>query len=284
MPSNFEPRGVFQAYLHRCIVTAVYPYTTMVDVYIPQTGSQYSNVYVLMPTFTTTSGVISMPEVNSAGILAIYHSSYPPVFLGCMPPFGFNNDSLTFERVLPGETRISSQKGGFIDVDAAGNISSGTGLKNIRYVDASGAEYTLGSSKVYATPLSKNSLHIEQKNDIINLKNTFEFYQRSKVESAQDVIDTAKKNIKMLSGENNIVDKTKSMIEAVLNDRSVNKSDISAYESFLNDCKMTGDGVKVSGMMFDEGILKIRVTKDGDLIAGIEIDENGGRLTGKWEV
>lgn len=88
----------------------------------------------------------------------------------------------------------------------------------------------------------------------------------------------------MLSGENNIVDKTKSMIEAVLNDRSVNKSDISAYESFLNDCKMTGGGVKVSGTMFDGGILKIRVTKDGNLIAGIEIDENGGRLTGKWEV
>ena len=61
------------------------------------------------------------------------------------------------------------------------------------------------------------------------------------------------------------------------------ESDIADLETLTENLKLSVSGLNVKCEMFKDGDgIKISLCNDDTEIAGIEIDENGGKMTGKW--
>ena len=288
-----------EALIYQGRITAVHPLTMTADIYIPEINNEYRGVYLLTDSIQTTYGTITMPEVDSLGLIVLYHRSKQPVIMGFIPPYKFNSGGQVFEYLKEGECQTSAKGGGYFKGDIAGNaIVGGNEMSaDMHLPDSSKFSVFLGESEI--SNFHKNDLHIDYNSDIITIGKTFEYHKdldlgivptadilkdgkldRSIIEK---VLKDARDVIKQLDDDESIFSLTSSIMSRV-SDHTIKKSDVDEYAENLNDYILPASSTVVKGEMFGNNILSVSVKKDGDLVAGIEIDENGGRLTGRWDV
>lgn len=300
MVSPFIQNTTGPATIYQCTVTKVRPGKMAVDIYIPETGSKFKAVRLLSQNIGTTYGTIVLPEENSLGLVAIYHKSHFPVFLGCIPGYGFNSGEQSFELLKQGEQQMTAIGGGFFKLDRAGNAILGSKASAHQWMMGDGTFVEAANHFLEFSNLHRNSLRIADNNDIISLNRSFEYRQCAEVKHYSEdeilngdtvdwdletkILDEAYQVMQRLDGEDDIFSRTSSIVTSLVTEHTCTEADIAEYESFLESAALKADGATVRGEIFGDSALKVEVlNKDGDAVAGIEIDgEFGGKLTGQW--
>lgn len=298
--SNFLPANTSPTLIYKCQVTAVNPSTMTVNVWVPEAHTEYKGVYVLSSSVGDDYGAIHLPKVDSVGVVALYHRSNMPVFLGSIPPYGFNSTDIKFESIKQGEHHLKSVGGGFVKLDDCGNAIVGAENGAQQFLMNTGKMLTKTNDKIELSNLHRNSLHIEHKDDIISLNKEFEFYQSTTCKRystedilnegninwdiVKDILDAAERTLDILVGENSIFARTGSLTGAIAVQRNATESDIDEFSKFVEGLKIERSGIKVKGTVFgEENIVNVEVLNGEDLVAGISINENGGELLGTWK-
>ena len=172
MPGYFHaPTGA--ASIYQCIVTNVRPSQMSIDVYIPETSAKIQGVNLLAGSLGTSYGLVTIPAEGTLGLVARYHNSKLPVFLGAIPGNGFNNEEQTFETLSQGEYQITGVGGGFIKMDRAGNCISGSKAFAHQWLTGDGVYAKAAKEFSEFSNLHRNSLRIAENNDIISLNRSF---------------------------------------------------------------------------------------------------------------
>ena len=298
MMRNMYPlKNTDEALIYQGRVTAVYPATMTVDIYVPEINNQYSGVYILSNSIQTTYGTVSMPEVNSVGLLVLYHRSKQPVVMGFIPPYKFNSGEQKFEYLNPGECQTSAKGGGFFKADIAGNAAIGNAeaAADMYLADGEKLSVFLGESEI--SNFHKNDLHIDYNSDIITIGKSFRYQKSIDLKSISEsdvyrnntlnreviesVLKDAENTIGELADDNSLFSLTRNIMKGMV-EHTVVKSDIDEYVERLNGYILPSSGVSVEGEIFKDNILSVKVKNDDGLIAGFEIDELGARKVGRW--
>lgn len=284
-----------EALLYQCRVTNVYPSTMSVDVYVPESNNEYKGVRLLSGYIMTSYGSVCMPEVGSIGIVALYHKSKSPVLLGFIPPYGFNQGNEKFEYHNIGDFQNASIGGGFVKGDFVGNASVGNNYVARTIYKNDGDVSDFYRIKKEFSNFHRKDLRIEDKNDIMNISDEFTLYKqfKSNVKSQYDVYDGRAFNSSVLdeiiTEADTAINEIYSALSAVSDtfsdaeNKVLTEIDIADLETLTENLKLSVSGLNVKCEMFkDGGGIKISLCNDDTEIAGIEIDENGGKMTGKW--
>lgn len=300
MPNNFMHPPTGGASIYTCLVTRVRPEKMSIDVYIPETSAKIQGVNLLSGSLGTTYGLITIPAEGTLGLVAKYHNSKLPVFLGAIPGNGFNSGEQTFESLHQGEYQITGIGGSFSKMDRVGNHIHGSKKFAHQWMTADGADVKVAKVFSEFSNLYRNHLRIAENNDIISLTRSFDYRQCSQLkryrkddllsggsldwDKASQILRGASDAISSLVGDDGIFAKTKRIVSSLAVERACSESDIDAYEEYLKTLQLKSDGYRVRGEIFGDSALKLEVVdKDGTLVSGIEIDgEFGGKLTGRW--
>lgn len=301
MQNHFIQHTTGPAIIYQCIVTTVRPEKMSIDVYVPETSKNFRGVHLLSPNISTAYGNTALPEIDSLGLVAVYHKTHYPVFLGCIPGYGFNSGEQTFEPLCEGEQQITAIGGGFLKLDQAGNCVQGSNSSAHQWLMHDGTFAETGREFLEFSNLHRNSLRIESNNDIISLNRVFEYhqcFQAAKYSESdilkentvdwdleEKILHNAYQAMQRLSGDNDIFAKTEAIVSALITKHTCTESDITDYEASLESLKLKTGGCTVRGEIFGNSAVKLEVLdKDEALVAGIEIDGNfGGKLIGRWE-
>ena len=268
--------------------------TMTVDIYVPEINNEYRGVYILSNSIQTGYGTITLPEVDSVGLIVLYHRSKQPVVMGFIPPYGFNSGKEKFEVLKPGETQISSKGKGFLKCDVSGNTAIGN-AEALDFFLPNGKNIVSSLGKEEISNFHTKDLHIEHNDDIITIGKTFKYHQAVKVQTFS-VDDIYKSNNTLdrdtidsvIDEANNILDSLNSLFEKTENIRNsvishtASREDIDKYAESLEDFKLKPSGITVEGALFKDCIISLLVKDSDKVIAGIEIDEEKGMLIGEW--
>lgn len=296
---RYPIRNTDEALIYQGRVTAVYPATMTVDIYVPEINNEYRGVYILSDSIQTTYGAIAIPEVDSVGLIVLYHRSKQPVVMGFIPPYKFNSGEQKFEYLKPGECQTSSKGGGYFKGDVAGNGIVGNAEFTADIHLADGSRFDTFLRKTEISNFHKNDLHIDYNSDIITIDKSFEYCEGINLKTVstsdiykdnalnkdviEDVLNRARKAIRKLSDDEGIFTVTRNIMLRI-SDHTIEKSDIDEYVEKLSDYTVSSSGTVVRGEMFKDNVLSIHAEKGGEMVAGIEIDENGGKLVGRWNI
>lgn len=299
---RFIPHTVSEALIYKCQVVAVRPETVGVDVYVPYTKSEYRGVYILSQALGKTNGTVAMPEVGAEGLLLLYHKSNMPVFLGTVPQQYFYGGNVVYEPLMPGETQSMSVGGGFINMDSSGNTTLGAVGEAEQLMLVDGTSMNVASAIRAVSNLYRNSLHINNNNDIISLDGEIELYKEAPCKAyseaeivpkgtinsdvEQKILNAANDIMDSLLGDNGVYNKLNSVVDSLTKTHTCTKEDIEDYVACLESAKLPKTGVSIRVSAFNEKDFKLCVLNNDEEIAGIVIDSktNKGTLTGNWDI
>lgn len=284
-----------EALIYQCRITAVYPATMTADVYISEINSEYQGVYILTNNIQTTYGTASIPEVGSVGLIALYHKSKQPVLLGFIPPYKFNQGEQKFEYLKPGESQVSGKGGGFFRSNLAGDALVGTSNATGAIYEKTGKAIDSFLTKNEFSNFHRKDLRISDNNDIIKISNEFVAYKQISMKkiSADDVLkrDGLQEDVisKIVNEVTSVIDDlTNAMLEiqsifAKSANRSITETDVSDFETAMKKYQLTQSGINLRCRVFGDTGIKIGLYDGDKEISGIEVNENGGKLTGEWK-
>ena len=284
-----------EALIYQCRITAVYPATMTADVYISEINSEYQGVYILTNNIQTTYGTASIPEVGSVGLIALYHKSKQPVLLGFIPPYKFNQGEQKFEYLKPGESQVSGKGGGFFRANSEGDVFIGTSSVIGSIYEKSGKVVDSLLEKCEISNFHRKDLRISNNNDIISMSSKLVAYTQIPIKkvAAKDVLKDSGLQEDVISSVMSDVDTvisklTNIMLEinkifAKVSDKTLTKSDVSDFEESMKAYQLPLAGTNIKCECLGNGGIKFGLYDDDTEISGIEINENGGKLTGKWE-
>lgn len=294
--NNFQKKPNPQILMYKCRVTKVYPERFAVDIYIPEINSEYRSVALLANNIQALHGAVTMPDIDSVGIIVLYHQSFRPVMMGFMPGYDFSKAQYAFETVLAGEHRLTSKGLSSLKLDSAGSAYLANGNNAGSFLTADNQAITLHESKSDITPLSKKHLMIKQENDIISLtEETIEykdavlpsyppdtFIQNGVLNQAaiDKVISDATYVIQQLNDNEDFFAHMQAVKENMF---SLTEEDMAQYQQYLEEFRLTPSSPSIRVKKFTDDLFSFGVyDKTGVLIAGIDIDEDGAHQVGKW--
>ena len=283
-----------EALIYQCRVIRVYPATMTVDVFVPEINNEFQGVYILTNNIQTAYGTISMPEIDSVGLIALYHKSKQPVILGFIPPYKFNQGEQKFEYLKPGESQVSGKGGAFFRSDILGNATVGTSTGVGTAYEYHGKKVDSFLEKNEISNFHRKDLRISDNDDIIKISDIFEIHETipNSVVCAEDVLkweDLQEDKIESVLSdvEKSISDLSSAMTEIRniflrSSGKLLTQEDVQDFENAMRSYQMPQSGYCVKGKIFGDTGLKIGLYDGDEEVAGIEIDENGGKLTGRW--
>lgn len=291
---GFDLKTSQEALIYQGRVTGVYPETMTVDIYVPEINNEFQGVYILTNNIQTTYGTISMPEIDSVGLIVLYHKSKQPVIMGFIPPFGFNQGEQKFEFLRPGESQVSGKGGAFFRSTLTGDAFIGTSSVIGSSYEKDGKNVQSFREKEEISNFHRKDLRISYNDDIIKVSNEFEIFEQlpnDKI-STQNILKNGVIQEETLSSiladvENAICNLNTMLgeIRTIFLDSSnktLTQESVSEFKKSMLGYQIQRSGLCVKGQIFNGTGFKISLYDNDTEVAGIEVDDSGGKLTGTW--
>ena len=283
-----------EALIYQGRVTEVYPATMTVDIYVPEINNEFQGVYILTNNIQTTYGTISVPEVGSVGLIVLYHKSKQPVIMGFIPPFKFNQGEQKFEFLKPGESQVSGKGGAFFRSTLTGDAFVGTlSLTGSNY-EKNGKNVNSFKEQEEISNFHRKGLRISCNDDIIKISDEFEIFEQlpnNKVR-AEDVFknDVIQESVlsSILADVEDVICRLNSIMTEIKNIfsksaiKTLTPEIVSEFKKSMLEYQIQKSGLCVRGQIFNGTGFKIALYNNDAEVAGIEVDESGGKLIGTW--